>query len=321
MGLFEHFFTITGNKTLDALFEKYKHQMLPATLDGKVPVDDGYGHSWSNVFTVTITGTTHLQNGFDPQRVIPKLTLGEYVVLIPDVNNTYDRSAVMVFAKSGKQLGWIPKSHREKENLFRRLVEAYKVFAVVYDTKKDCSGNWKCDIKIATFGTPFDLSIVEKSRMEQQEKLDQSLKVQLEKAIAKNSLLKGAELNYLNIIKSIVTEIPSTSMAVEYITYADVDEYFAICIFNFNIIKLHLQGRKQYWLFPMPYAEYMRTFPDSPIPCEPPSKKEGNYHCRLLIASPQELMEHKDIIARRFLYGIRNSLTYEGAFPELEQNP
>lgn len=130
------------------------------------------------------------------------------------------------------------------------------------------------------------------------------------------SKLHGEELEYYKIVKHILSEIPNSKEAIQYLDYADIDNYFMICIELHEVVKLKLIGTKRYWLFPMPYAQFLREY-ESDRECTIASQKESTYRCRLFIREPNDLLSFKEIIKSRFLYEFKYGTTFKGLFPSL----
>lgn len=300
-----------------------KSQMLSLNPTGLgFPIDDGCGNGIANIFEVNVSGITHPQGKDNPQKIIPHLHNPDPVVLVPDPDNDYDSEAIIVMTADLKRIGWVPKDHIRKPFLFRRLMEGYHICAVVYQVGKRESVGWWCTIKVATYGTPFEPSMEEKNKLAKQVDLEKRLELALNLARAREQRLAGEEKAYVDAIKEILSNIPHSERVLQYVTYRDEDQYFIICCLDINILRLKLYGRKQYWLFPLHFAEFNRQYPESRFKCEPPIQKEGTHCCRLFISQASDLFEFSDIIKHNFLGYINSKYTsYAGAFPELSNNP
>lgn len=297
------------------LWEKMRAQMLPLSEDGAPPEEDGRGNSTTRTFSVTIAGTTHLQGTCNPQDIIPQLQTGEMLVLVPDPENQYDSEAIMVMTSNYSRIGWIPRDHPEKPFLFRRLIEGYPVCAVFFGSLGLRSGVLSCMATITTYGTPFQPSL----KVQIQEQKEAELKILMRNYLTlvneHDQLLRGKEKEYVDTVKAIISAIPNSEQALKYITYEDHDQYFDICCLGDILVRLNLQGRKQYWLFPMGFAEFNRRVPATKIKCEPATKKEGSSSCRLLITQASDLAEFHDTIKQTFLNHINHKSL--PPFPEL----
>lgn len=137
-------------------FERCSKLMLPV-VNNFYPYVDSYGNRVANICRLDITGITHVHLNSDPQKIIPHLKNAETLILMPDPQNPSDHEAVRVLTHDRSQIGWIPRSYSKKNQIFRRLMEGYEVFACVYDHGVyQRSGIAFCTITVVYYETPFD---------------------------------------------------------------------------------------------------------------------------------------------------------------------
>ena len=148
---------VTGHSLVD--------QYGPLMLDpqnSNVPPTDRKGNKISNLAQFNITGTSYDHLNSTPAKEIPKLHPCDKLVLAPNPENEHDPHAVRVLTVNGKQIGWIPAAYEGKDLIFRRLQEGFEICCLVKDFGQSKSGVPWCEIRIATYATPFDPSIEEK---------------------------------------------------------------------------------------------------------------------------------------------------------------
>lgn len=161
MGFLSFLLGIGKNAEALKLVEQYKPLMLD-TVNNYFPARDPNGNKLSNIMDLNISGTSFKHLDSDPSKVIPKLGKGELLVLAPNPENEHDPEAIRVLTLRGEQIGWIPRSYQGKSLIFRRLQEGYHICCFVNDQGKNKSGIPWCEIKIATYETPFEESIDKK---------------------------------------------------------------------------------------------------------------------------------------------------------------
>lgn len=161
MGLLSFLFGIGQNSEALKLVEQYEPLMLN-TVNNNFPARDPKGNKLSNIMDLNISGTTFNHLDSNPSKVIPKLEHGERLVLAPNPENEHDPEAIRVLTLRGKQIGWIPRSYEGKSLIFRRLQEGYHICCFVNDHGENKNGAPWCEIKVATYETPFEESIDKK---------------------------------------------------------------------------------------------------------------------------------------------------------------
>lgn len=125
------------------------------------PLCDTKGNKIHNILRFNISGTTYQHIGKSPSRVIPKLNIADDLLLIPNPENTHDPEAVRVMTLDGNQIGWVPKDHPRKHQIFSRLMDGYEVFSCVANRGTSRSGTPWCEIQVVLYATPTEPSLEE----------------------------------------------------------------------------------------------------------------------------------------------------------------
>ena len=179
----------------EEIADRFRPLMIKAS-QGEYPEVDQHGNPISNIIELNISGTTFTHLGCNPSDVIPKLSIGENLILAANPENDYDAMAVRVMTQRGEQIGWIPRACDEKPLIFRRLQEGYPVCCFVSNFgRMKLNGNPWCEIVIVTYVTPFDTVVRNTSLEIEMEKSYRSLlpEQSFEQDIGYGYWLKGDE--------------------------------------------------------------------------------------------------------------------------------
>jgi len=98
-------------------------------LNFEFPETDASGHKILTIYDMNVVGVMHIQDGIDPQTIIPKLYEKEQIILETDSANRYDPYAVKVKTINGVQIGWLPKGENLQIDISKRLNSGQTVLA------------------------------------------------------------------------------------------------------------------------------------------------------------------------------------------------
>ena len=161
MNLIKALSSLFAGKNDDNFLEFQHFRTLNLRGDGNgYPLSDTKGNKILNIFRLNISGTTYQHIGKPPSKTIPKLRIADDLVLVPNPENKYDPQAVRVMTLEGNQIGWIPKNHLRKQQIFSRLMDGYEVFSCVANKGIGSkSGIPWCEIQVVLYATPTEPSL------------------------------------------------------------------------------------------------------------------------------------------------------------------
>lgn len=247
-----------------------------------IPDADEKGNDLTQVYGyLKIAGVTHEQaEGVDPQKIIPDLVPFEKLLLEPDPQNIYDKTAIKVLLSDGRQIGWLPKSASEvKEQIYWRKEEDVGFLAAVESVvqaegkSKYQKGPWLCTIMIALYGVR-------------------------EPKLRPLSEFTPLEEEYFITIKDILHKKDKNA---EVLRPSTTDEYFYIHMPGHEeLLRFRKNVSKRYCLIPMAY-DLLENYFHGTLKIAPAPEREQRYKIstsRIFIKTPTDLYEIADIIVR-----------------------
>ena len=253
-----------------------------------MPDHDDQGNEISDTWFVDVSGISHIHNGCDPRKIIPTLKNGEYLFLMPDLNNRYDDTAIRVVTLRGQQIGWYPSKGPNIDNLYRRLTKKRTVHCHVFNCEYTNSGFLRCIIKIIVYSTEFDKSPAEKEREQRRGQFDC-----IESAIlAENRHYVGLKQSYFKAINKMLSGMNRNT---KYLRCVEAGINLEFLFFTYAFAEIKQTARLCYCLIPITF-ELFADARSKNLNVQPASKAEGAEYCRLPIKSPDDLLQYADLI-------------------------
>lgn len=241
-----------------------------------------------DIWEITLSGTTHIHNGSDPQIQLKKTPCGSRVYFVPDMNNPVDQFAMKAFSIYDKYIGWYPRSSPVLQQKLYEHIQNHQPYWAIISNIYTQNNLLFCVVKIYIFETEED----KKKRLEELEHLNQKAKsdvLNLITYIENRRIQIPEELKpFFDICKDCIVEANLPSHFLDF----RIEKSFISITFDISpILRLKLSGRLHYVLIPKTYISLISQ--SSPIPdsikITQGTTSDGKDMMRVFLNNPDEL--------------------------------